>query len=349
MTWKCQRCGKVNKGNSDYCKQCGCHLGDNQPINYYQQPPVIINQKKNIGCFTKVLIAIGAFVVISFIFAILFSTDNSKKFEYESNGITEANQATIKTEIKESLIYDENKVKIFVKGIDDNVIKIYIENNSNKSYHFDGHSCAVNGIMATNSSFAISSFNIDANVAANSKANTELKIEKSFLREYSITDIQTVDINIWAYDNAKSFKSFDTGRIRIKTNKYSDGNARIKSKKNLFNKNSVSIDYIGQDGKDYIFSLTNSQKELLTFEVKDITINGYTINDWLTQVALYDVEVLDGCQCIFKIEADDDFLEENEINDVKSIRFNTVIEDNNDNDIYRINQWETGNISVSVD
>ena len=238
--------------------------------------------------------------------------------------------------INETLVYDANNVKIYIKDIEDNVISFYIENNSDKNYNFAAHSYAVNGVMTRNNIY-----DMYCDVAANSKANAKLEIDKTFLKEFDVTTINTIDICFWAYDNAVSVKDFDTGCLRIITNKEED--IKVETKKNMYADNNISVDYIGRTSQDYKFCITNNRDNLIDFNIEDVTVNGYTITLW--DLDIYDCEVLNNCQYVYTIHIDKEALKDNAIDKVETIQYNVKIRDNGD----YFDDWATGNISVDID
>ena len=95
----------------------------------------------------------------------------TKKNETTSKNTKKQTTTTKKEEkpsIKETLIYDANNVLIYISSLEDNIIKFYIENNSDKNYSFTAHSFAINGIMARNNIY-----DMYCSVASYSKANAK--------------------------------------------------------------------------------------------------------------------------------------------------------------------------------
>lgn len=60
--------------------------------------------------------------------------------------------------VNEAVIYDDNDVIIKIKSLDGNKVKFYIENNSSKNYSINMHAYAINGYMADNNMFDMSSY-----------------------------------------------------------------------------------------------------------------------------------------------------------------------------------------------
>ena len=323
----------------------------NANVNY-QQPPQ--KKKKGKGCLISVIAVVGVFLFLGLISSLSGnnSSSNNKKVTPSSSNQSQndSNQSVndtvdavdnannISTEIAESLLYDSNNVKIYVKGIQKNTVFFYIENNADANYTFRVTSCAINNLM-TNDNISFSW----CDVAAKSKANTELKIKNSFLEYLSITDIYTIDISFYAYDDENWSDNFDTGKLRIKTNKTTDEKTVITGKETVFDANSIKIEYVQRDINNFVFCLTNSTDSIITFTIENITINGYTNSK--TDYDLYSEEVLNGSQFIFTIKADNNFLYKNGIDSITNLQFNTKIYNKG---TYSDN-WSTGNVSIEIE
>lgn len=83
---------------------------------------------------------------------------------------------------KQSLLYKGHDTVIKTTGIDNSDIAFYFENNSDLNLSFDIHSYAVNGIMAEEDRFVMST-----DVVSGKKASNTLSISKSWLRENGIS------------------------------------------------------------------------------------------------------------------------------------------------------------------
>lgn len=212
-----------------------------------------------------------------------------------------------------------SKIKQSPKGFD---VSFYIENNSNLNLNIYAHSYAVNSIMTGNNIY-----DMDCTVAAGKKANTTLTIKDKVLKELGITKIKNIDILFWAYDNAKSYKEFETPICHIETN-LDDGELERITGENIYDSNGIAIDYLKSTGNEYSFVLTNNKGEYFDFVLRNLTINGFTSSD--VDYDLYDEEVLKDCQYIMKVKVKDDFMKENDIDSVETIEFSLDYELSND-------------------
>ena len=66
----------------------------------------------------------------------------------------------------------------------------------------------------------------------------------------------------------------------------------------------------------------SNKNVLIDFDIEGITINGYTSSE--TDYDLYNEEVLDGCQYVFTIKVDNDFMEQNEITEITEVQFSCL-------------------------
>lgn len=259
----------------------------------------------------------------------------------KKRNLSKQNKETKNTTVKNQKIFDDKNVVIKATGFEECVfcdkVKIYIENNSNLNLSFYAHAYAVNGIMTDDSIYYM-----DCDVASGKKANTELDIKNSFMKENNIKDIKTIDILIWAYDDEKNMKEFDTGQLTINTNKNDGKRKSINCKKVLYENDGLSVGYMSNSGNKYTYLVTNNTGEYLEFDVNNISINDYTITN--TDFNLISVITLNKCQSIFTINVDNDFLSDNDIKSVKNIEFNLGIRPQED----YLEKWSTRSIKTSI-
>lgn len=275
------------------------------------------------------------------------TTEEQEKAIQENEGEQIERESEEQQEVKEELtieeqiIYEGHDTIIKVIGCEevrgDLAINIYIENNSSLNLGFNAHSYAVNEIMTRDGIYAM-----DCDVAAGKKANTSIVIEKSFLEEFGIIDIKTIDVLFWAYDNDKMFKEFETNQIRISTNK-EDGVVESVIGKRLYNDNNITIDYMGNTGDSYVYCLTNNTGNYFDFDVSNISINDYTVSE--VDYDLYNEQILDRARLLFIINVEDEFKEQNGINIIEKIDFSLEIRPLGD----YFNDWSTGEITQQID
>lgn len=183
---------------------------------------------------------------------------------------------------------------------------------------FNAHSFAVNGIMTGDSIYSM-----DCDVAAGRKANTILTIKNTFLEENLIAYIKYIDILLWAYDNDKHFKEFESDEIRITMND-SEIIPDIIDGTNIYNKDGIKVDFISSADNSFKYVITNNTGNYFDFSVNNITVNEYTSSE--LDFDLNDVQVLNGCQKVFNIGLSKEFNDINDIQDISIIEFSLEIE-----------------------
>lgn len=208
-------------------------------------------------------------------------------------------------QIEETVIYDENDVKITATGLvyanNEVNLRLQIENNSNVSLSFIsgsmGYSCnSVNGYM-------IDDGYLNCDVAAGKKANGVISFEYSELITYGITEIADIEIGIEITDD--DYNRIYTGPRQIKTSiadtyEYNNLNfqnaitgeaLKNKLRYNIlyFNPDTVYEDLgisivseciIERNGKTLLLiEVVNNTEEDFFVETSDITVNGLMVEN----------------------------------------------------------------------
>lgn len=231
-------------------------------------------------------------------------------------------------------LYD-NEVKIDLSGISSqNGISFYAENKSNLNLGIMTHALAINGYMVGGDSYGFNSFD----VAPGKKTNTTQELDMETISKYNIQSFDTMDVLFWAYDNDKSFKSFDTNQIHAELNTGSQNLLDI-SGDTVYENNGIKIDYIEKLENTYTYCLTNTSGNYVDFTVENLTVNDYTSSD--VDYDLYDVICLNNCQILFDVTPDEEFLSTNGITDISSIEFSLNIQPLSDYEY----EWKTDMIS----
>ncbi|MBQ8278626.1 MAG: hypothetical protein IJZ23_02175 [Roseburia sp.] len=233
----------------------------------------------------------------------------------------ETTEEILVASIEESLIYEGNNVCIYVKGIERTDsgydLSFYIENGSELNLGFNAHSYAINKINTGNNIY-----DMDCDVAAGKKANTKLSLSDYDLMNIGVSDIKSIDILFWAYDNDKYFKEFDTGQITINTNLYNDEFEKLEGT-TIYDSNGVKVDYINKSKNKYTYCITNSSGYYMDFDVENITINDFTSSD--IDYDLIGVSVLNDCQALFVLEISNEFMTLNSISEIEKIEFSLKV------------------------
>lgn len=233
--------------------------------------------------------------------------------------------------IDETVIYEGNKCVIEAVECNNDSFKLHIKNDSDKDYSFNVHALAINGIMT-----GCNIYTGDTDVPSGKNGTMEVEFSSDWL--YEIENVEYIEMIIWAYDKAESFKDFDTGIIRIETNKYTDDIS--------FERNDDWIDVNGlhivkkEMNTSYIsYSIINENDYFIS-----TTLDNCSINDWSFEpgysahISNNAVETsIDGWNiivfpnCIANVVVDtSDFMEENDMDEIENFEFSLNIVPNED-------------------
>ncbi|WP_352400148.1 copper amine oxidase N-terminal domain-containing protein [Anaerotignum sp.] len=110
------------------------------------------------------------------------------------------------------VLYNSNGIKITYKGTAEGKfgkdINLLIENSTNKDYTVQVRDFSVNGYMVD------PIFSCD--VTAGKKANDEITITSSYLKDNSILDVKEFEANFYVFESDTWSNSFDSGKISFK-------------------------------------------------------------------------------------------------------------------------------------
>ncbi|WP_027438078.1 zinc ribbon domain-containing protein [Lachnospira multipara] len=247
----------------------------------------------------------------------------------------------VDAKISETEVYNANDVKIVVKSIENNKVTFYIENNSSKDYSMAMHSYAINGYMADNNMFDMSS-----SVAKNSKATVTFTIPKTLESGYKVNAIKKMDFIIWFYDKAINYKDFDTGILTIKTNLYDAESEYNKNEQKLLEENSVTYSLSKKDEGSLVIEIKNNSNQSYSFSGENIVVNGFTL-DTTFNLDVYNKVVYPGCyyQMTIKYNWDKNknFKKENGISKINTVTMNFEIIP--DDDYY--NSFTSSQLSIN--
>jgi len=281
-----------------------------------------IEKKKNSGCLSIIIYPIVFFILIG-----IFSSSPHEEDEvpntFEETEIVNDNEEIEKEiiSVKSKIVYDKNNVKIKLKSIEETaltyIVNLKIINNSNLNLGFHAHAYSINNIMTKNNIYEMG-----YDIASGKKATAQLEIEKSLLKELGVSKLKKIDLMIWAYDNEKSFKEFETDIIAIRTNLDNKKYKKIKGEK-VYDKNNIFIEYVGQNNNEYTYCLTNKTGEYFNFDIENISFNNYAFSE--TDYDIYNMIVFDNSSIIFTLKPSEEFMETNNVKNVKKIEFSLAI------------------------
>nr|DAT33183.1 MAG TPA: zinc-ribbon domain protein [Caudoviricetes sp.] len=256
--------------------------------------------------------------------------ENTEEAAKAENIFTEKAEQKTDPEIEEKYtLYENNGILVeadgFLSATKTNKISLHIENTSSKSYGVSSHAYAINGIMAGSDQYGFESIDVAPGKMANS--SLELKDDwegTDFFNDYQISKVNSFDILLWAYDNDKSYKSFDSGQIHVNVSDSGNEESPVFADAvNIYDSNGIKVDFLSKRGNEFTFCITNNTGKYFTFDADNISYNDFTSSD--VDYNLYNEYILDGCKLVINVKPDNDFLEENGIKEVTKIDFSLKI------------------------
>lgn len=174
----------------------------------------IIMKKNGLSKGKKIGLGVAAVLVIGF-FAIPTDTptdttnDEPVKVESESKAESKADENT--EEKTNTVIYDENGIKISFKGIEKSTlgkdIKLNVENNTENKKMVQVRDLSINGIMI-DGLFSVS-------IESGKKANDGITLLKSYLEENDITEIEEIELKFAIINSDDILDQYNTETIKI--------------------------------------------------------------------------------------------------------------------------------------
>lgn len=265
-------------------------------------------------------------IVIFFICLLLFMAEDdvSSTESVVENEVVEEKNDSETSLVEESVIWKDKKCAIKAVECSDDSFKLKIKNGSEKDYSFDVHAMSINGIMT-----GCNTYTGSVDIPAGKKGYMSVGISNSWVDG----EVQYIDMVIWAYDNAVHYKDFDTGIIRIQTNKY---NNDISYKSDSYDAETGGLGIIKNqmDNKSVSYSIVNNNDYLV-----ETNLENCSINDWaFEQSYSFDFEnesliassdgfnVIVFPNCIANVSVGiSDFMEENNMEDIENFEFSLEI------------------------
>lgn len=195
-----------------------------------------------------------------------------------SSGETSKQEITL----DETIIYNENDVKIIATGMDYSgffgpSIKVLIENNSAKNLTVQSRDSAINGAMID------TIFSED--VAAGKKANTTITFTESELNTAGIKTIKNIEFKIVLLDT-DSYDTVATSETIALTTSADASFAQTfdSTGETLYDKDGIKVVAKKLSSEDsfwgselYLYIENNTQK-YLTIQARDVSINGFMVD-----------------------------------------------------------------------
>ena len=195
-----------------------------------------------------------------------------------------------------NIIYEGHDCILTLVSIDQETCKIQIENNSSKDYAFSIHSFAANGIMTD--------FNLYegyTDVPSEKKGLYNLTFS-DFLEDYKGSEpISNISMLIWVYDNAVSYKDFETNLITINIDPTVESNTLLMGA-DVIEDSGLSFSAISFTDDAITIAVINNNSYYVNFDLESTSVNGWALD---TGISVYDVDLFPGCQSIFEVSFED--------------------------------------------
>lgn len=270
----------------------------------------------------------------------------TKATEKVTEKVTEAVTTTAQenlTESVEEILYESDGIKIVYKGYEAEELfssakfKIYIENNSDKNATISLDEINVNG-------YTIGSLFVEK-VPSGKKANAELTLSSTQLKENNIESIGTVEFALRCYDTDTYADIFETDTITITLDDTVSQEQSTDNYQIIHQAENVTVYYTGVTKTDSIFSsydfgflvVNDNTDKSVTVKAENITTNDFSMTE------LFYAEAGAGKKTNDKISVYEKDLEENGIETLEKLEFSLKCTD----DSYQT-LWETDPIVITV-
>ena len=249
---------------------------------------------------------------------VVSSSDSEEKDESTSD-----EQGTSTPTIEESVLIDENGIKITAKEyVADSIwgdgVKLLIENSSDKDYTVGCDALIVNDYMITDL-FA-------SEIAAGKNANETMYLSSSELKAAGIDSVGKIEMYFHAYDSEWNYL-FQNEYTEIQTSEYANMDTTPNDTgTELYNENGIKI--VGKTvdensfwGTAILLYIENSSGKNVGISVDDMSINGFMMTPY------FSTTVYDGKKAIDDITVFSSDLEENGIESIEDVELKFHIYD----------------------
>ena len=209
------------------------------------------------------------------------STTEGQENKQTSNEETKENSAIKKAAIKEQVIYDQNKVKISVKGLEYDEffgtdLKLHIENNSDQSITVQTDHASINNIMVETI--------FSAEVAPGKKANDGITFMDSDLEAYDIQTIGTIEFELVIFDSESWEDISRDHMVRLETDLFGS------FEQSYYPEGAIAIDRDGIKlviksvnyddwlGPEVLVYMENNSNRSVTIQARELSVNGYMVD-----------------------------------------------------------------------
>jgi len=201
--------------------------------------------------------------------------------ENNENAVDNKETETQEVTLEEQVIYDENDIKVTVKGFEDEStfgpeIKVLIENNSAQNITVQTRKSSINGLMVETM--------FSADVAAGKKANDAITFTDTELEVSGISTIKDIEFELYIIDADSWDEIAVSDLIKLTTSadpnfvqEYDDSGFvayDADGVKVVVKKLNSSESFWGADV--YLYIENNTEKDI-TIQARDVDINGFMV------------------------------------------------------------------------
>lgn len=337
---KCPKCGWLISKMAKFCPNCNYVFAENtgtktnEHINYKNKP------EKSHRIFSIAVILI----TLSIVFSFLSKLNKEERADNGNKHLSKQNLDMAEFHLAEYGIYNENDVEIICTGnkSGNNVsLGFYVENNSKKDIEI-----GVTGIGINNMSFSENSFAdyVHKDIMSGNKSNFSVELDKDVLLDNGINIIKKIELMLVLHiGNSDGIQINEIIYTDMDDDKYID----ISGTK-VYSDDNFDIQYLGNNGKRFKFSIFNKGFEYLDYYLDKCSVNDYSfdLNDSITNIS--DEPLFRRSYSIFEIIIDDEFCEKNSIDNIEKIEF-TMYAENDASMISTGGDIETDRITVEFE
>ncbi len=252
--------------------------------------------------------------------------DKSKDAKNEKDNVNNT-----KITIEEKVIYDENDIKVTVKGLNIEAsfgpeIELLIENNSNKNITVQARYSSINGMMIDNM--------FSSDVATGKKSNSTIGFFTADLELAGITTIKEIEFSLNVIDSDTWDSIVESDMITLTTS------ADASYKQTYDDTGYVAYDSDGIKvvvkklnssesfwGSDVYLYMENNTKNNITVQSSDVSINGFMVDP------IFSTDIIAGKKAIDTMTFMESDLTDNGVTDITELEFKLHIFD--------LESWDT--------
>lgn len=192
---------------------------------------------------------------------------------------TDPPQAVVKPTLEETLVYDDNGVKVYATGLGDSLfgkeVKLRAENSTDQNITLSCSTFIVNGVTVSGS--------MHISVAAGKKANDYILFYNTEMDWAGIEHIATVSLHDAKILNSDNYDTLAKLNMDIRTS-IADTYTQEMDEVGVLLLQQDGITVIGKDvketglGQGLILLVKNDTDQDLIFDVENTSFNGFTVN-----------------------------------------------------------------------